>query len=634
MDLLSEYEMMKNADKHETPEGSERILDPRPISEIPVLRSNPKKRVKKTSKVPQKQKKMKPKAIPKKEKANMDLIKQIEAEIKMSDEETRVAEVRKDSTKKTEHVGEQSEKQGRDTEHQGKETEHQERETEEHVNVEETSKGGSKMTENVVEESEHRGSEPEQQGIETEQHDNVEETRNTSSKTTEEVGEESEKQGRENEQQGREIEQNQIVIEVQQGAAQRNNEKKRKRNNAGSIKKSTEQGNSSKEKESEEVSPKRRTTRSTTSEATEKKNDEVQKKKKEVHAKKKITREADSIKEKKQKIKKKKAEEEEEFEEDEEEIEKEENAKYPKLWTRMSPSSITEIMKNLSAEQKKEVVEMGFGPLLNLEVKQLPMQLAYWLLDNFDSRSVSLLLPNNERLRINEDGVHVTLGFPKGKINVKNLIDTESENTSHMVANWRSQFQTENGVVKTAQVKKVIEENKAGGVWFKKNFLVLLVTCLIEGKQNCFANQSILKALQDDSKIKDLNWCGYTLETLIEAKDYWSKNRERQFPGPLLFLIVFYVDNIVFKGRKVDRAFPSIIGWTTQKLNKRQKEEIETGGFGYGYIDEPNKGELIVPKLITNEEEAEIPIEGNSNQEPKKVRTVLCNFNRNNWVNI
>ncbi|CAH9109698.1 unnamed protein product [Cuscuta europaea] len=107
--------------------------------------------------------------------------------------------------------------------------------------------------------------------------------------------------------------------------------------------------------------------------------------------------------------------------------------------------------------------------------------------------------------------------------------------------------------------------------------------------------------------------CGYALEILIEAKDYWSKNRTRQFPGPLLFLIMFYVDNVMFKGRKVQRGLSSIIGWTTQKLNKREKEEIESGGFGFGYVDEANIGELTIPNVRRNEEEVERASEGDIN---------------------
>ncbi|CAH9108587.1 unnamed protein product [Cuscuta epithymum] len=346
------------------------------------------------------------------------------------------------------------------------------------------------------------------------------------------------------------------------------------------------------EKSAMQVFSSKRITRSQTSEEGDNKEKEVAKtgNKSKVVAK----------RENKEKLKKKK---EDDVEEDEdEETEKEGDDNLPKLWSRMSPRSLTEVITSLSEEQKEEVVDMGFGPILHLKIKQLPMQLAYWVVDRFDSRSVSLHLPKNEKLRVTEDAIHYTMGFPKGNLDVKRLIDTQGEKTAEMVADWRAQFSSDKGLVRTGELKDLLEKNKQAGGWFKKNFLVLLVTCLIEGKQNCFVNQSILKALDDESQIKNFNWCSYALQTLIESKDYWNKSRARQFPGPLLFLIVFYVDNMVFKGRKVDRGLPSIVGWTTQNLNKREKEEIESGGFGFGYIDEPNQGTLTIPNLIQNEE--------------------------------
>ncbi|CAH9084565.1 unnamed protein product [Cuscuta europaea] len=149
---------------------------------------------------------------------------------------------------------------------------------------------------------------------------------------------------------------------------------------------------------------------------------------------------------------------------------------------------------------------------------------------------------------ITRESVHYTLGFPRGAINIQEKIDTQAEFTYEMVAEWRKQFPNERGQVKPGVLKKALEESREGGWMFKKNFLVLLVTLLMEGKLNCYVNQSILKALDDESTVRDLDRCGYTLHTLIKAKDFWNKDRTRHFPGSLLFLIIFYVDRLVFKG--------------------------------------------------------------------------------------
>ncbi|CAH9082981.1 unnamed protein product [Cuscuta europaea] len=154
---------------------------------------------------------------------------------------------------------------------------------------------------------------------------------------------------------------------------------------------------------------------------------------------------------------------------------------FPKILTRMSPKSFIEVVEKLSDERKKEVIEMGFEPLLLLQVKQLPSSLGHWVVDKFDSRSVSLMLPNKEKVHITRESVHYTLGFPRGAINIQEKIDTQAEFTYEMVAEWRKQFPNERGQVKTGVLKKALEESREEGWMFKKNFLVLLVTLLIEG---------------------------------------------------------------------------------------------------------------------------------------------------------
>ncbi|CAH9109702.1 unnamed protein product [Cuscuta europaea] len=374
MDLVSEYQMMLNAEEHDNAEASERVLDVRPITEIPVLRAKPKRELKKVSKGQEKKQKIKPDRA--KNKASKKQISNVEA------------------------------------------TEQHEGQTEQNDNVEAVH--NVDVERNNVEDD--GTNQPDQN--EAEEDENVEEQHSgdVESSKPDEHG------AKENEQTMTQNDQNENVEAAKEDGLQKKKVESKKRNRKNS-KQSGEQATSSKQNfrssglECEDERPKKRITRSTTGEKTENKIVEVKKKKKEDAARKKGKCEAETSKAEKRKSKKKRVEEEEIEDEDEEE-EKEENDQFPKLWTRMSPRSITEIMTAMSEEQKAEVVEMGFGPLLNLQIKQLPMQLAYWTVENFDSRSLSLVLPNNEKLRTNEDAVHFTLGFPKGDLNVKNLIDT------------------------------------------------------------------------------------------------------------------------------------------------------------------------------------------------------------------
>ncbi|VFQ87214.1 unnamed protein product [Cuscuta campestris] len=270
--------------------------------------------------------------------------------------------------------------------------------------------------------------------------------------------------------------------------------------------------------------------------------------------------------------------------------------------TRMSPKTITELLKNLSEEQKEDVREMGFGSLLQLDITHLPLQLGYWLVENFDTRSVSLKLPSKKEIHIDETSIHSTIGFPMGGESVMKQNGDKSEEAREVMRAWKLQFPVQKGTVRIADVRKSVEENKGGGEMFKRNLMVLIVSFLIEGKQNCSAAHKIVNALVNVSEIKNLNWCSYTLESLIEATDYWKANKSRFFGGPLLFLIVFYVDNVIFKSRRVQRQFPSFVGWNARLLWERERAEKKSGGYGYGYIDVPNVEKIALTSPNLNNE--------------------------------
>nr|GMD89572.1 uncharacterized protein LOC109155335 [Ipomoea batatas] len=48
---------------------------------------------------------------------------------------------------------------------------------------------------------------------------------------------------------------------------------------------------------------------------------------------------------------------------------------------------------------------------------------------------------------------------------------------------------------------------------------------------------------------------------------------------------IFYVDRVVLFRRIVPRSFPAIKNWTFKLLSKRERDEIKSGGFGYGHVD-------------------------------------------------
>ncbi|KAJ8429641.1 hypothetical protein Cgig2_025000 [Carnegiea gigantea] len=85
-----------------------------------------------------------------------------------------------------------------------------------------------------------------------------------------------------------------------------------------------------------------------------------------------------------------------------------------KLRTRMSPYGLCSFLPSISDEQKKDITELGFAFLLTLRVDNIPSRLARWLVENFDTCKRVVKLASNDELRISEEDVYLTMGFPRG----------------------------------------------------------------------------------------------------------------------------------------------------------------------------------------------------------------------------
>ncbi|VFQ83920.1 unnamed protein product [Cuscuta campestris] len=211
----------------------------------------------------------------------------------------------------------------------------------------------------------------------------------------------------------------------------------------------------------------------------------------------------------------------------------------------------------------------------------LPVKLSKWLVQNFDPDSCSLNILN-ERVRITEKDVHLTLGLPTGPFDVLEAQNkpTDPEDYKTLVLKWRDEWGLQRDFPHTNAMPDRILGMAGSSEGFKLNFMVFFISTCISGNTNTFANSRVLRSLVNLSNVNKLNWCKYTLTSLINSTIQWKRKSNPYFTGPVLFLIMFYVDRVVFRMRVVPRTFPTMLGWTSQKLKEREGLERESGGFG------------------------------------------------------
>jgi len=101
---------------------------------------------------------------------------------------------------------------------------------------------------------------------------------------------------------------------------------------------------------------------------------------------------------------------------------------------------------------------------------------------------------------------------------------------------WKGQW---GGVLpKANQVLAQMRNQRHGGDLFERNFVVYIVSTLIKGQQSLKVNHIILKSLADLKEVKKLNWCEFTLDSLVTYTDKWKRQLKGSYGGPILFLMV------------------------------------------------------------------------------------------------
>nr|GMD12659.1 uncharacterized protein LOC109150699 isoform X5 [Ipomoea batatas] len=285
----------------------------------------------------------------------------------------------------------------------------------------------------------------------------------------------------------------------------------------------------------------------------------------------------------------------------------------PRIKTRGGPRQLVRLVKALNEQQSRDVCEIGMGGLLGLRVTELPLRLGRWLVSNFDPSQMAINVCDGSYIQITNEDVAAVLGLPNGTVPI---YERDSQVVGHDLHAWRVKVNKRKGNITVKALVTHLLTLKDGGVWFKRHFCVVVVSSLIASVSNGYANQRTVHMFREVNKIKDLDWCGYLLRSLVATRRCWVQDKSRKFMGPLLFLTLLYMDRLTVGLRDVPRSIPVFVGWTTQCVKAREAREVLAQGFGSGHLDpplratDPNVGSTSVIMGCPNPREAPKPTRG------------------------
>lgn len=222
-----------------------------------------------------------------------------------------------------------------------------------------------------------------------------------------------------------------------------------------------------------------------------------------------------------------------------------------KLTPRLAIDKLRTAIGSLNATQKRDVKAMGFGDVLEMNEIKLPLNLASALFHYYDPKSSSLQIISTELkiteetdLTITKESVHAIFGFPMGMFQVE-LPEKTSKHLSKddpVTCKWQEQFKDKVDQfhkITVDMVFNMMASQGSGGLEFKQNFLVYVLTILGTGPQTGFVDQDCLHKLDAD-RISQIDWCTYILNALNKRRKEWTPidSIKQNFVVPLALLVV------------------------------------------------------------------------------------------------
>ncbi|KAH9603814.1 hypothetical protein KSS87_013333 [Heliosperma pusillum] len=261
---------------------------------------------------------------------------------------------------------------------------------------------------------------------------------------------------------------------------------------------------------------------------------------------------------------------------------------------RCRPSSLTAVISALSEEKKDALRQIGFGGLLHLKLTSVPMTMFSQLLFAFRSEEY-FEVSETEKFRLTEDDICDVFGLPNGghdlELLVTGLASSSSSDGESLKCLWRERYNiiSSKDPIPLSVVKTKLLSNGLTDEEFKQTFVLFAMSSFLAPASGAVVDLRLLSAVEDVSRIDQLNWCKYVLEELVIGVREAVRGA-KYVRGCIVLLAIVYFHRYIKRGTKLSNELPLIQHWNDQKFGDRLKREEAAGGLGHS-----DRSEVVFP---------------------------------------
>ncbi|PWA80920.1 hypothetical protein CTI12_AA190070 [Artemisia annua] len=252
------------------------------------------------------------------------------------------------------------------------------------------------------------------------------------------------------------------------------------------------------------------------------------------------------------------------------------------LRARVTSTPLFEAMRNLSAERKRIIREMGFGELIDFPIGEIPTKLAFFVVNSLETQSMGLKLSEGN-IKILPETVQKVIGIPMGERPLERQ-EGERGYDDPFLAEWKSQFPEDKKRITTRNVSELIVATTNTDYMFKMNFLMLFANTMGCCDNSSDVKNTVLNNVLEDDNVREIDWCTYIGECARYSKNEWTKRcktKEVVYYGPITFLMLVYLHYYTkFAAMEVRRRIPAFEGWNATLMKKRETLEMNKVNIG------------------------------------------------------
>ncbi|KAH9619064.1 hypothetical protein KSS87_008931 [Heliosperma pusillum] len=226
----------------------------------------------------------------------------------------------------------------------------------------------------------------------------------------------------------------------------------------------------------------------------------------------------------------------------------------PSIFVKCRPGRLLKLISQLNHAQREAVKRIGFGGLLDLRLKHVPVEHVHLFFEAFNDLSHIFRASVSKEFLVSKFDVHDCFLLPLGH-NALDLVPTGRkkdpllEENKQLKDRWRKSY-------KLSKPGEPIHLGK-------------LLTDLEKDKEG----------VEDVGVINEYDWCSYVLDGVVSAA-FAARKSPKCLRGCITFLMITYFQRFDFRDEAPRYDLPLIKHWDDERIASRLKGELVGGCLG------------------------------------------------------